>query len=160
MPREELKSRLKLTPRLFNSLLKYSTLKNGGAWLALPGHAIQFSTTQQASIDALLRKFAATPYAPPSVKECQAELGENVFAALVELGELVLVGPDVVFGRAAVEQMTEMVCDKIAINGQTTAAEVRDLFSTSRKYALALLEHLDAIGVTIRDGDIRLLRRT
>jgi selenocysteine-specific elongation factor len=51
------------------------------------------------------------------------------------------------------------VRETISKNGQVTAAEVRDLFGTSRKYALALLEHLDAIGVTIRDGDFRRLRK-
>jgi selenocysteine-specific elongation factor len=39
--------------------------------------------------------------------------------------------------------------------GQISLAEVRDLFQTSRRYAQALLEHLDAIGVTVRDGDFR-----
>ena len=40
-----------------------------------------------------------------------------------------------------------------------TLAEVRDTLNTSRKYAQALLEHLDAIGTTIRDGDYRRLRK-
>jgi selenocysteine-specific elongation factor len=35
---------------------------------------------------------------------------------------------------------------------------VRDLFDTSRKYALALLEYLDAKGITKRVGDERILR--
>ena len=39
-----------------------------------------------------------------------------------------------------------------------TVAQVRDLFDTSRKYALALLEYLDAKGVTRRAGDERVLR--
>jgi selenocysteine-specific elongation factor len=43
--------------------------------------------------------------------------------------------------------------DKIALG------EVRDLFNTSRKYAQALLEHLDSIGLTIRDGDFRKLKK-
>ena len=42
--------------------------------------------------------------------------------------------------------------------GTLSAAEVRDHFNTSRKYVLALLEHLDAIGVTQRVGDVRRLR--
>ena len=46
----------------------------------------------------------------------------------------------------------------IAAKGQASAAEIRDLFGTSRKYALALMEHLDAIGVTVRDGDFRKLK--
>ena len=39
-----------------------------------------------------------------------------------------------------------------------TVADVRDLFDTSRRYALALMEHLDAIGVTVRLGDARKLK--
>ena len=39
-----------------------------------------------------------------------------------------------------------------------TVAEVRDLFDTSRKYALGVLEHLDATGITRRVGDHRVLK--
>jgi selenocysteine-specific elongation factor len=86
-------------------------------------------------------------------------VGEDVFAALLELGELLLVAPDVVFRSDTYQQMIGVVRAQIIQNGQVTVAEVRDLFATSRKFALALLEHLDAIGVTIRDGDFRRLRK-
>ena len=66
MPREELKSRLKLPPRLFNAALKRLQLVDGGNWLALPEHEVRFSTEQQARVNTLLKKFAAAPYAPPS----------------------------------------------------------------------------------------------
>ena len=36
-------------------------------------------------------------------------------------------------------------------------AAVRDMFGASRKYALALLEHLDQVRVTRRVGDDRVL---
>ena len=42
--------------------------------------------------------------------------------------------------------------------GSITLAQARDMFGTSRKYAQALLEHLDEIGVTKRVGDERVLR--
>ena len=158
MPREELKSRLKLTPRVFNAALKRLDLQDGGAWLALPGHEIRFSAAQQARADLLLKRFSAAPFAPPSVKECQSEAGEDIFAALLELGQLMTVSPEVVFRRADYEQMAARVREIISKNGQVTAAEMRDLLGTSRKYALALLEHLDTIGVTIRDGDFRRLK--
>jgi selenocysteine-specific elongation factor len=158
MPREELKSRLKLAPRLFNVALKLLDLQDGGAWLALSGHAIHFSAEQQAKVRALLKKFATAPHATPSVKECRADVGEDVYNALVELGELVQVSADVVFQKTDYEEMMAAVRAAILKNGQVTAAEVRDLMGTSRKYALALLEHLDAIAVTIRDGDFRRLK--
>ncbi|PWH17873.1 MAG: selenocysteine-specific translation elongation factor [Anaerolineae bacterium] len=158
MPREELKSRLKLSPRLFQALLKHLDVIQTAHWLALPSHEIRFSPEQQIKKHTLLKKFAANPYAPPSVKECQAEVGEEVYAAMLELGELIQVSPEVVFRQADYEQMVASVRNLILQNGQTTAAEVRDLFNTSRKYALGLLEHLDAIGITRREGDIRRLR--
>jgi selenocysteine-specific elongation factor len=38
-----------------------------------------------------------------------------------------------------------------------TVAEIRDLLGTSRKFAVPICEHLDAIGLTRRDGDTRVL---
>jgi len=158
IPREELKSRLKLSPRLFNAALKRLDLQDGGSWLALPGHSIRFSPAQQAKASTLMSKFAASPFSPPSVKECQSEVGEDIFGALIDLGEIIPVSPEVAFRQKDYERMTTMVRNAVSKREQITAAEVRDLFGTSRKYALALLEHLDAIGVTIRDGDFRRLR--
>jgi selenocysteine-specific elongation factor len=48
---------------------------------------------------------------------------------------------------------------KLTENRRITLAEVRDLFNTSRKYAQALMEHLDAKGITTRDGDFRKLSK-
>jgi selenocysteine-specific elongation factor len=55
--------------------------------------------------------------------------------------------------------MVAKVHDALIQNGKITLAEVRDLFSTSRKYAQALLEHLDSSGFTVREGDYRKLRK-
>lgn len=158
MAREELKSRMKLSAALFNAALKKMDLQDGGSWLALPGHEIRLAPVQQTRAENLLKKFSAAPYAPPSVRECQAEIGEDLFNALVELGEITLVSPEVAFRRTDYETMLNKVRAAIKRNGPISAAEVRDLLGTSRKYALALLEHLDAVGVTIRDGDFRRLR--
>jgi selenocysteine-specific elongation factor len=175
MPREELKSRLKLPPRVFNAVVHELAvaasgsgspadgdsprLVNTGAWIALTSHEIELSSPQRARADALLAKFAAAPYATPSVKECQADVGEDLYAALVELGELSPVSAEVVFRKRDYDGMVEQVCAYLRQSGQISVAEARDLFNTSRKYVLALLEHLDAAGVTIRDGDFRRLRK-
>jgi selenocysteine-specific elongation factor len=54
-----------------------------------------------------------------------------------------------------------MVVDVQALlreKGTLSAAQIRDHFDTSRRYVLAFLEHLDEIGVTVREGDVRRLR--
>lgn len=161
IPREELKSRLKLSPRVFNALIKKLTtddlLTDRTSAVAKPGHEIRFSDEEQARVRTLMRKFEENPFGPPGVKECQAEIGEEVFNALLESGELIAVSQDVVFRKTDYEEMTGRIRATIQQNGQVTLAEVRDLFGTTRKYAQALLEHLDAVGVTVRSGDARKL---
>ena len=38
-----------------------------------------------------------------------------------------------------------------------SVSEIRELWEVSRKYAIPLLEYCDAIGVTRRDGDVRMM---
>ena len=40
-----------------------------------------------------------------------------------------------------------------------TVAEIRDLLGTTRKYAIPLCEYLDRIGLTAREGDVRVLAK-
>ena len=163
IPREELKSRLKLSPRVFNSLIKKLVVVNliadNSSSVSKPGHEIKFNGQEQAKVQTLRRKFEATPFSPPSVKECQAEVGGEVFNALIELNEFMTVSSDVVFRRQEYDLMVDEICNAMEKNEKITLAEVRDLFNTSRKYVQALLEHLDSIGVTVRDGDFRKLKR-
>ncbi len=98
------------------------------------------------------------PFSPPSLKESQAEAGEELVNALIELGQFVAVSGDVLFRKVDYDSMVGRVRAFLADHGQITLAEVRDMFGTSRKYAQALLEHLDATGLTRREGDFRKLR--
>ena len=162
IPREELKSKLKLTPRIFNTIINRLITDNlvtgYSIWLAKPDHKIKFSGTDQLKVQELMRKFDQNPYATPSVKECQSETGEEIVNALIELGELVAVSQDVIFRKKDYAALVEKICATLQKNGNISLAEVRDALDTTRKYAQALLEHLDSIGVTIRDGDFRRLK--
>ncbi len=163
IPREELKSRLKLSARVFNALvanyLSRNLLKESNNFLAKPEHEIILDSGQQAKVRALLRKFEQNPYSPPSVRECEAEVGAELLNALIELNELITVSSDVVFRKQDYDVMVDKIKEEIQQKDKITLSEVRDLFNASRKYAQALLEQLDSIGITIRDGDFRKLRR-
>lgn len=161
VPREELKSKLKLSPRIFNAILSSLVTRNllveqRGA-ISMLGHAIQFNGQEQAKVRELMQKFEKSPYATPSIKECQSEAGDEVVNALIEIGDLVAVSQDVIFRKTDYDKMVITIKAAIQQKGQVTLAEVRDLLNTTRKYVQALLEHLDAIGVTMREGDARKL---
>jgi selenocysteine-specific elongation factor len=163
IPREELKSRLKLSPRIFNALINkmigQGLLADRSASLARPGFEVSFDPGQQAKVEKLKRTFEQSPFNPPSVKDCQAEVGVEVLNALVETGEFTTVSNDVIFRKQDYEEAVRRVREQLHQRERITLAEVRDLLGTSRKYAQALLEHLDANGLTIRDGDFRKLRK-
>ena len=106
-----------------------------------------------------MQKFEQNPYSPPNLKECQTEVGEEILIALIERNELIAVSPEVVFRKQDYDLAVTKIGRILAENGKVSLAEVRDLFQTSRKYAQALVEHLDAIGITVREGDFRTLRK-
>jgi selenocysteine-specific elongation factor len=107
---------------------------------------------------ALEARLLAAGHEPPA----EAELGD----AASELGALRAAGHAVRVGRsmyahpdaiAAVRGRVEAI---ISAEGAITMARLRDELGTSRKYAQALLEHLDAARVTLRLPDNRrVLRR-
>ncbi len=167
MPREEVKSRLaayvpRLASRLFNEIAEQAV---GEGWLAdtggairLASHQITFSPKQQQAVDYLLYTFRQEPYITPSVSQCEEQVGGEVLSALIEQGHLVKLGEDVIFLTETYEEMHKRVVAHLRVQGSITVAQMRDMFGTSRKYALAFLGHLDEKRVTRRVGDERVLR--
>jgi selenocysteine-specific elongation factor len=129
-----------------------------GVWLA--GHAPRPSASQQAAVERLLAQYAAAPYAPPNMQDSMQVLGEDaeLFAYLLDSGVLVRVGGDVLLRGEDFARMVAGIEGHLRGRGTITLAEVRDLFGTSRKYAQAVLEEMDARRITRREGDARVLR--
>ena len=163
IPREELKSKLKLSPRVFSAivarLIDQNLLVDQAAYLAKPQHEITFDHGQQEKIQKLKRIFEQNPFNPPGLKECQVQVGTEIISALIEMDEFVPVSTDVLFRKEDYENGVGRIHEALQQRERITLAEVRDLLGTSRKYAQALLEHLDAAGITIRDGDYRKLKK-
>ncbi len=163
MPREELKSRLGLDGRIFSAFMERAVeqgeLLGRGHRVAHPAHKINLTSKQRAKIDRLMARFGANPFSPPTLKECREMIGDELVAHLVETGKLVPVSAEVVFTAEAYGEMVRRIRETLETRGTVTVAEARDLFGTSRKYVLPMLEHLDAIGETVRDGDLRRLAK-
>ncbi|MHB8867628.1 MAG: selenocysteine-specific translation elongation factor [Thermoleophilia bacterium] len=79
--------------------------------------------------------------------------------ALGRQGRMAKVGEDLYYATSTLEEVMGRIAAEMESRGQISLAEVRDLFGTSRKYAQALLEHMDSEGMTLRVGDARRLRK-
>jgi selenocysteine-specific elongation factor len=172
MPREELRSRVtaalpaarraRLTGRVFNAVLaeaeRQGHVRPAGTAVARADFEIHFTASQQAAVDALLADFYRDPYNTPSASDCSRRVSDAVLAALIDQRTLVRLSPEVIVLAGTYAEMIERLQAHLKAHGAVTVAQVRDLFGTSRKYVLALLEHLDALGLTRRVGDERVLR--
>lgn len=158
MPKEQLRQRVSLSPRAFAASLdrleQEGSLIVEGASVRLSGHEIRFTPSQQAEADAFVRALAENPYSPPTENLPNPE----VLAALVEQGPVIKVAEGIFFAAEAYGQMVDRVVDHLRRESRITVGQVRDMFGTSRKYALPFMEHLDKQGVTRRVGDERRLR--
>jgi len=159
MPREELKSKLKVSQKIFLSLIQKwdneKQIKDGKSFLALHNHEVKFSKVDQLKVNDLIKIFLENPYSPPGVVECRNLVGDEVLNALIEKELVVQVMGDILFLSENYQEMLDYVLDKINSEGEITVAQFRDKFHTSRKYALGFLEYLDSTGITYRDGDFR-----
>jgi selenocysteine-specific elongation factor len=157
MPAEAFRARLGLDQQAFAVLAPLlADVRVSGALVALAEFAPAPTAVQRVAIDAYLAALRASPANPPSGQPIDPAL----LAHLVETEAVVDVGDGIVYDAAAFAEMTQRVREHIEQHGTITLAQARDLFGTSRKYAQALLEHLDRARITRRVGDERVLRQT
>ncbi|GAB4337662.1 MAG: selenocysteine-specific translation elongation factor [Dehalococcoidia bacterium] len=158
-PREHAREQAGLEPQDFAAVVdeavRRGTLaEREGRALAPPGHEPRPSPEQQAQIDRFLAGLREGGYSPPT----DGLPPPDLLAYLADRGLIEDTGAGVVFDRAAYDDMVARIAEYIRANGGISLAEVRDLFGTSRKYAQALLEHMDDTRITRRVGDVRVLR--
>ncbi|MBW6473652.1 MAG: selenocysteine-specific translation elongation factor [Anaerolineaceae bacterium] len=162
IPKEELKSRLKLEQSVFIAVLnlfqEIDFVELHGNFIRLKDFVPNLNPSQDKAKLSIIKAFSDSPYSPPSLKENIDVYGEEIINYLQVEKILISVGNDVAFLNENYLEMENWVITKIERSGSLTVAEFRDKFQTSRKYALAFLEHLDAKGTTVRDGDFRKLR--
>lgn len=160
--KESLKAKVGQQNLLFDliieELLRQSLVKVSANMICLSTHKIEFSALQKKKINDFMDKLNFSPYSPPGVSEAIEFLGNDLFEAIISEKIIMRVSEDVIFSIDAYDAMVKFVKDRAKENGSIALSELRDNFQTSRKYALALLEHLDTIGFTIRIGDLRKLR--
>jgi selenocysteine-specific elongation factor len=159
MSKEELRSRLarevppKAFPHVMGVGVSRGVIGEDATTYRLPDFEPTFSQQQRKQVAQLMALHESSPYSPPAPSEVGVEA--EVVAALVESGELVKLDEGLLYTRRAYEEMRERILRTIDEQGEINIGIMRDLFGTTRKYAIPFLEHLDEQKVTRRMGDVR-----
>ncbi len=122
----------------------------------------KLSKGEKETYAALIEQFRSAGFQPPSVKACQQAAARNVqsIPQLIHLavsdGQLVEVANEIYLHAQHEQRLRESV--QQALEQQPTGltvSQIRELLGTSRKFAVPFCEYLDRIGLTRRDGDVR-----
>lgn len=146
-------------------LVAEGALERRGAFLARPGFRAEFSAREAALWAAVEPQLAATPFAPPRVRDIARAMGapeaevRALFKSAVRLGRVAMVAHDHYFLSRALRDLAARVEALAATPAGARAATLRDAIGGGRKLAIQILEFFDAIGFTRRAGDEHRPRR-
>jgi selenocysteine-specific elongation factor len=162
MPRDTLRGALRLEPEVFDAVLgalvdegRVAVARNGA--VCLPDHEVRFTASQEETVRRLWHDFDLAPHAPPTVGQALEIVGDAVLASLIECGDLVRISDDVLLTPHVLREWIAFARDTLHRDEALTVAVLRDHFQTTRRYALDFLERLDALGITRRKGDERVV---
>ena len=142
-------------------LLTREALIDSRGFVTPRAHSGALPPDDQALLDQILAEMHAGGMQPPAADAlaCRTPRNARRIAALVELatarGELVRIAPGYWLHAAIHREVLARVRAALQERETLTVADLRDLLSSTRKYVVPFAEHLDATGVTRRDGDLR-----
>lgn len=131
--------------------------------VSLSSHRIQISDRDSDHIKAIEHRLFRDLFSPPSLDAITRDLRltssetSRLLKIMIQTGKAVKSSENIYFHAEAVQEARQFVIDFIRKNGHIKITDFKNRFQTSRKFALSLLEYFDAIQVTSRNGDSRVL---
>ena len=171
MAKEELRKKLPsaLAPQIFQRLLDEHA--RSGAIRVMQDlvchgeHQVRLSPAQRRIKDQLIDLYLSKKDQPPVRKEALAHVqgkekeAEAMLRVLLDDGTLVRVETDLFYHHEALDAIVRQATDFLKQHQEMTVGDFKNLIQVSRKYAVPLLAYLDANGITLRKGDVRILRQ-
>lgn len=131
--------------------------------IVLAGHEVALSREQIELAARVEVAFQEAGFATPTIEELQTELSvpnstlTQIVELLVQQGVLVRLKGGMLFHQARIDEARSLLQETLVGGKELLATEFKDLVHSSRKYAIPLLEYFDELGLTVRQGNVRVL---
>ncbi|HKY33652.1 MAG TPA: selenocysteine-specific translation elongation factor [Candidatus Polarisedimenticolia bacterium] len=167
MPREELRERALRGAPADVARLVIERLAAGGEvadrrdTLSLTSHAVRLSAAEESAMWKLEGLFRVEGLNPPSQEDLvrdhgfEPRLADKMIHLLLADGKLVRIRDGKIFHAAALDGLKRRLWELREQRPVIDIGSFKELTGTSRKNAIPLLEHLDAVKVTRRKGSDR-----
>ncbi len=166
--KEEIKNKVfkgikqKIYDEMLNLFANDKKIDIHGSFISLVDFTIKYTNEQKKLREYIVKAFKDSKFSPPKYIELEEKQMDKksfkmIFESLLDEGAIVKVSEDCMFLNEDYNKVKELIINFIKTNGSLTLAELRDQLNTSRKYAMALIEHFDGIKLTKRVEDKRVL---
>lgn len=151
----------KVKPNVFDlyleSLVEEGVLKRRNEFLSIPQHEIAKDKVYQQVENRLLTTFEQAGLDFPKVSEVDFgtvpfDVVEDILLLLMEERKIVKLGEELYTLTSYIEHAKEIICSMLKEKDLITMAEIRDALETSRKNAKLIVEYMDTIKITKRNG--------
>lgn len=151
----------KVKPNVFDlymeSLVGEGVMKRRNEFLSLPQHEIVKDRIYQQVESKLLTTFEKAGLDFPKVSEIDFgtvpfEVVEDILLLLMEEKKIIKLGEELYTLTSYIEKSKEIICSMLKEKDLITMAEIRDALETSRKNAKLIVEYMDSIKITKRNG--------
>ena len=130
-----------------------------GQGIAHPNHRLTLPDEIEKIAQSIVTQLDHTGLNPPNKSDIiTTPAQDQAMKFLIRSGQVVELDPKIVITSAALDAAIQKVKTFISSNGQATASELRQHLDSTRKIVMPLLEHLDALGVTLRNENYRTLK--
>ncbi|PAB60868.1 selenocysteine-specific translation elongation factor [Anaeromicrobium sediminis] len=166
MLKEELRNRVmkKVKNKLYDDLLAYfeSVLNLVENKVSLKDFKVTYTKDQEEIKKKIEDNLTKGKFSPRTIKEmAQTFKDENEFnkviQSMIDFNLLIKLDENIVLYHTVYNEAVTMIKDFIKDNDGITLGQCRDVLSTTRKFALPLLEYLDNNKITKRHGDKRII---
>lgn len=146
---------------LLESLISKNRISQVEGAVAALGFAASYSSENRTMLDDIEKKYREAGIQVPDTSEVMSSfkdqnLARQMINDLNKKGKLIKINNNAYIYREFFDSIVENLRKYFKSNKELTLAQFRDMYSTSRKYALLVLEFCDYRGYTKKTGDVRI----
>ena len=151
----------KVKPTVFDlyvdNLVEEGVIKRHNEFLSMPSHEIQKDARYEKTEKKLLDIFEKSGLDFPRLSEVdmggiEPDVIDDILLLLMEEGKIIKLGEELYTLTEYIEKSKEIIQGLLKEKDLITMGEIRDSLETSRKNAKLIVEYMDSIKVTKRNG--------
>lgn len=151
----------KVKPTVFDlyvdNLVEEGVIKRHNEFLSMPSHEIQKDALYEKTEKKLLDIFEKSGLDFPRLSEVdmggiEPDVIDDILLLLMEEGKIIKLGEELYTLTEYIEKSKEIILGLLKEKDLITMGEIRDSLETSRKNAKLIVEYMDSIKVTKRNG--------